>query len=180
MLGLRWRSVHLADPDGAFLRVTETWVAAGIDSPKSEASERTIALGQRLAAELFDHRSRTRYAGDDERAFCSPTKGTPFDIQRYTETFRAALKKAGISDYVRPFHDLRHSSITNAAAAGSSPAALMARAGHSDFKTTQGYIDLAGETFREEADRLERRLWGASVQSSGTKPPPEDAVEETA
>lgn len=36
------------------------------------------------------------------------------------------------------------------------------RAGHSDFKTTQGYIDLAGETFREEADRLERRLWGGS------------------
>jgi hypothetical protein len=44
----------------------------------------------------------------------------------------------------------------------------MSRAGHSDFKTTQGYIDLAGETFREEADRLERRLWGTSVQSSGT------------
>jgi hypothetical protein len=38
----------------------------------------------------------------------------------------------------------------------------MARAGHSDFKTTQGYIDLAGEKFREEADRLERRLWGDS------------------
>ncbi len=36
----------------------------------------------------------------------------------------------------------------------------MARAGHSDFKTTQGYIDLAGETFRKEADRLEHRLWG--------------------
>jgi integrase len=61
---------------------------------------------------------------------------------------------------VRPFHDLRHSSITNAAAAGTPPAALMARAGHSDFKTTQGYIDLASEMFREEADRLERRLWG--------------------
>ncbi len=72
---------------------------------------------------------------------------------------------AGITDYVRPFHDVRHSSITNAAAAGTPPAALMARAGHSDFKTTQGYIDLAGETFREEADRLERRLWG----ETGTK-----------
>jgi hypothetical protein len=36
----------------------------------------------------------------------------------------------------------------------------MARAGHSDFKTTQAYIDLAGETFRTEAERLERRLWG--------------------
>ena len=41
--------------------------------------------------------------------------------------------------------------MTNAAAAGLSPAALMARAGHSDFKTTQGYIDLADEHFREEA-----------------------------
>ena len=37
----------------------------------------------------------------------------------------------------------------------------MAWAGHSDFKTTQVYIDLAGEMFREEAERLERRLWGS-------------------
>jgi integrase len=45
--------------------------------------------------------------------------------------------RAKITDYVRPFHDLRHSSITNAAAAaGTSPAALMARTGHSDFMTT--------------------------------------------
>ncbi|HLM94547.1 MAG TPA: hypothetical protein VK273_12115 [Gaiellaceae bacterium] len=53
---------------------------------------------------------------------------------------------------MRPFDGGRHTSITNSAAAGLSPAALMARAGHSDFKTTQGYIDLAGETFRAEAD----------------------------
>jgi integrase len=92
--------------------------------------------------------------------FCSPTRGSAFDVQRYTQTFRAALLKAAISDYVRPLHDLRHSSITNAAAAGTPPAAPMARAGHSSFTTTQDYIDLAGETFREEADRLERRLWG--------------------
>jgi hypothetical protein len=60
--------------------------------------------------------------------------------------------------------DGRHASITNAAA-GVAPAALMARARHSDFKTTQVYIDLAGETFREEAERLER-LFG---QKSGQK-----------
>jgi hypothetical protein len=35
--------------------------------------------------------------------------------------------------------------------------------GHSDFKTTQGYIDLAGETFREEAELLEARLFGGRV-----------------
>lgn len=67
---------------------------------------------------------------------------------------------------MRPFHNGRHTSITNAAAAGVPPAALIARAGHSDFKTTQGYIDLAGETFREEAELLEERLFG---QKSGQK-----------
>ena len=41
----------------------------------------------------------------------------------------------------------------------------MARAGHSDFSTTQLYIDLSGEAFRDEAQRLEDRLWG----ETGTK-----------
>ena len=35
---------------------------------------------------------------------------------------------------------------------------MLARAGHADFATTQLYIDLAGETFRAEAEQLERRL----------------------
>jgi hypothetical protein len=61
-------------------------------------------------------------------------------------------------------HRFAYTSITNAAAAGVSPAALRARAGHSDFKTTQGYIDLVGETFREEAALHEERLFG---QKSG-------------
>jgi Phage integrase family len=112
--------------------------------------------------------------------FCSPTRGTPFDVQRYTKTYRKALTKADITDYVRPLHDLRHTSITNAAAAGTPPAALMARAGHSSFTTTQGYIDLAGETFREEADRLERRLWGKVSTKNRYKeadPSPDEATE---
>jgi hypothetical protein len=47
----------------------------------------------------------------------------------------------------------------------------MTRSGHSDFKTTQVYIDLAGETFRDEAELLERRLWG----ETGTKSRYQDA-----
>ena len=42
----------------------------------------------------------------------------------------------------------------------------MARARHSDFKATQGYIDLSGETFRDDAVLLEERLFG---QKSGQK-----------
>jgi integrase len=163
--GLRWRAVRLADPEGATLRVEETLVRGRVDTPKSEASTRTVALGPRLAEELFQHRRRSAYSGEDERVFVSPHRGSPFNSKRYAATFREALAKAGISDYVRPCHDGRHSSITNAAAAGVPPVALMARAGHSDFKTTQIYIDLAGETFRGEAELLEKRLWG----ESGTK-----------
>jgi len=112
---------------------------------------------------------RTAYHGDDERVFPSKT-GAPLDPRRYAETLRLALKRAKVEGPMRPFHDGRHTSITNAAAAGVAPAALMARAGHSDFKTTQGYIDLAGETFREEAELLRgspvRAEVGAEVAAS--------------
>ncbi len=165
LLGLRWRNVHLADPDGASLRVVETVVRGKRDTPKSEKGERTIALGQRVAAELFEHRARTEFRGEDEHVFCHPLTGGVLDDRRYALTLRQALAKAGIDRPMRPFHDGRHTSITNAAAAGLSPAALMARAGHSDFSTTQLYIDLSGEAFRDEAQRLEDRLWG----ETGTK-----------
>jgi integrase len=169
ILGLRWRDVALADPDGARLRVRETLVRGRTDTPKSERGERTLALGRRLAEELFQHRGRTSCAGADEYVFVSPTKGSAFDAARYTKTLRSALERAGIDPRMRPFHDLRHTSLTNAAAAGTPPAALQARAGHASYGTTQLYVDLAGETFRDEAERLERRLWGGPVQKTGTK-----------
>jgi integrase len=166
VLGLRWRDVSLADPAGASLRVRETWVRDQRDTPKSEKSERTIAIPW-LAGELFEHRGRTAFQGDDERVFCHPLTGGPLDHKRYAVTLRLALARAKVDRPMRPFHDGRHTAITNGAAAGLSPAALMARAGHSDFKTTQLYIDLAGETFREEAERLDERLFGPVGQKSG-------------
>jgi integrase len=73
--------------------------------------------------------------------------------------------KKGDPDYTRPFHDGRHTSLTNSAAAGMQGMAIMARAGHSDFGTTQLYIDLAGEQFPDEAELLEQRLWGAGTKT---------------
>jgi integrase len=104
---------------------------------------------------------------------CHPRTGGPLDHKRYAVTLRVALKRAKVDKSMRPFHDGRHTPITNAAADGMSPAALMARAGHSDFKTTQLYIDLAGETFREEAARLDERLFGpvrAKVEPNVARP----------
>jgi hypothetical protein len=50
----------------------------------------------------------------------------------------------------------------------------MARSGHSDFKTTQGYIDLAGECFREEAQRAEDRIWSMGTKSGYEVPGSEE------
>jgi hypothetical protein len=99
ILGLRWRDVSLADPAGAALRVRETWVRDQTDTPKSEKSERTIAIG-RLAGELFEHRGRSAFQGDDERVFCHPTTGGPMDHKHYAadeRMFGPADQKSGKS-----------------------------------------------------------------------------------
>jgi len=87
------------------------------------------------------------------------SRGNMVGAQWYTDAFNRALKKAGITDYVRPFHDMRHTALTNEAATGkSNPIALMTKAGHRSFKTTQEYIKLAGTVFPDEAEALEARL----------------------
>ena len=96
----------------------------------------------------------------------------PYLFEHHPERNVASFFHTKVEGTMRPFHDARHSSITNSAAAGFSPAALMARAGHSDFKTTQGYIDLAGETFRDEAEMLERRLGLAAPTAEQRDPVP--------
>lgn len=151
--GLRWKDVDLLEQ---VLRVTKS---------KTEDGERAIALPSRLVDALATHKDRSAFNRDDELVFCHPTKGCRYSEKLFAEQFRAALAEAGITEYVRPFHDLRHTALTNEAAAGSGPVALMAKAGHSDMKTTRIYLHLAGVVFHDEADALERRLLGA-VESS--------------
>lgn len=87
--------------------------------------------------------------------------GNPVGGQWYTEQFNKALKKAGITDYVRPFHDMRHTALTNEAATGKSGMVqLMAKAGHKNAGTTRQYMHLAGVVFHDEAEALEERLNG--------------------
>jgi integrase len=63
-------------------------------------------------------------------------------------------------------HDLRVSGSTNAILAGTHPAQLQQELGHSDYRTTQRYVNLAGTVFADEAAALERRLLGAPVEDS--------------
>jgi integrase len=79
-------------------------------------------------------RARLKLAVDERRRvllaeFCHPKRGSRIDAEWFAAELRSALAKAGIHDRVRPFHDLRHTAITNDAAAGASELAVMAKAG---------------------------------------------------
>ena len=119
---------------------------------------RSIALSPRLVEALSGHYAQTAYKGNDELVFCHPEKGTVYRAETFVEALGRALRTAGITDRLRAFHDLRHTCITNDAAAGASPIAVLAKAGHANMRTTQTYLHLAGVVFRNEAERLEARL----------------------
>jgi site-specific recombinase XerD len=106
---------------------------------------------------------RTRL-GVWERVFCHPERGTMYRAKTFEEALGAALAAASVESRVRAFHDLRHTSITNDAATGAAPTALISKASHSDMKTTKMYLHLAGVVSRNEAERLEAHLFG--VESS--------------
>jgi len=150
---LRWRDVSLVEN---VLRVVDS---------KSEDGIRSIAIPPMLAEELWQHRQWTAFKGDDERVFCHQRRGTVYLAETWRDQFNAALKEAGVEGYVRPFHDLRHTAITNDAASGSSPIAVMTKAGHADMATTKRYLHLAGVVFHEEAERLQQR-YGLSTEPS--------------
>src|SRR2546429_1015640 len=153
---LRWRAVSLVEN------------VLKVEDSKSESGERSIAIPSVLADELRRHYQRTAFKGDDEPVFCQPQRGTAYSKEIWRPHFDAALKAAGITDRVRPHHDLRHTAITLDAASGASEIAVMTKAGHSSFATTRTYLHLAGTVFRDEAERMERMALGGSSTELST------------
>jgi integrase len=163
LLGLRWRDVELSHPNGPRLHVRETWVRGYRSDPKTDDGTRTISLAAPLAEELWEHWRRSAFQGDDELVFCHPTKGTPVPSGYFGPLVKRALARAEVARPMREFHDWRHTGITNAAASGMEPMAIMQMAGHADFKTTERYIDLAGVVFGDEVAKLGARYAAATV-----------------
>jgi integrase len=119
-----------------------------------------------LADALFEWRAVANYKADDALVTANQRTGHAFDVYVLGVLYREALVEAEIEDpdSLGLFHALRHSSLTNGAAAGMSPVALQTRAGHSSFATTRNYLQLAGVGFEEESAKHAARLWGARVE----------------
>ena len=154
---LRWGAVSLGE---GTLRVVES---------KSEEGERLVALPPTLVHTLAEQFTSSPYRSDEDYVFCHPKRGSRLETTWYGGKFRKALAVAGVEGRIRAFHDMRHTALTNLAATGASPIAVMATAGHRSMQTTKGYLHLAGVVFHDDASALERRLLG--VQDPGTKSP---------
>ena len=163
LIGLRWSAVNLLE---AKIEVRETFVRGRFATPKSKASRRVVELGPRTLAVIEEQWQQTSYRSDDDLVFGHPTKGTPLETGTLAKRYlKPALARAGIEKPFRPFHDLRHTSLTHAAAAGNPQIYVQARAGHSQGAITERYMHAAQVLFPGAAEKSETRMFGASGQS---------------
>src|SRR6266508_5641018 len=164
LVGLRWSAVNLLE---AKIEVRGTFVRGRFTTPKSKASRRVLELGPRTLAVLEEQWRGTAYRADDDLVFAHPTKGTPVETSSLAKRYlKAALARAGIEKPFRPFHDLRHTSLTHAAAAGNPQIYVQARAGHSQGSITERYMHAAQVLFPGAAAKSEARMFGQQVDDS--------------
>lgn len=163
---LRWKDVDLL---AKRLRVVDSKTDTGI---------RSVGLGSLLAEALEQHFARTPFKGDDERVFTSETGGK-YRGDEFAKALRRAFERASIEwpQGFRPCHDLRVTGATNDVRAGMDNAKLQAKLGHSNFRTTERYINLAGVVFHDEAEALEQRLFGVGIPTDPSAPKSADEVQ---
>ena len=116
LLGLRWGDVELGERR---LHVRQQWTRDEFTSPKSRASQRTVDFGSRTADALEDQYRASAHRADSDLVFGHPLLGTPLNPSKLTSLYvKVALKKAGIDrPGFQPWHGLRHTALTGAAAA---------------------------------------------------------------
>jgi integrase len=159
LLGLRWNAIDLLEGK---IEVREALVRGKRSTPKSRASRRFVELGPRTRDVLEQQWQRASYRADDDHVFCHPELGKPLDPSKLARAYlKPALRKAAITKPFRPFHDLRHTSLTHTAAAGNPQIYVQARAGHAQGSITERYMHAAQILFPGAAERTEERLFGA-------------------
>lgn len=167
VLALAWTGIRLGE--ATELRRRDLDLAAGnirvdraaypnpeggyfIDTPKSRAGHRTIAIPNFLAAEVDEHLGKfVKDASPESLVFPTRTGECAYGAAQTAIT--RALREMGRSD-IR-VHDLRHTGQVLAAQSGATLADLMARLGHSSVNGALKYSHAAGDHGRQVADRME-------------------------
>ena len=116
-----------------------------ITTPKTEKSNRTIAMPQFLSDEIQDYLKMLYDIGENDRMF------TVTKSYLYREMERGA-KEAGVKR-IR-VHDIRHSHVSLLIDMGFSATAIADRVGHESIDITYNYAHLFPSKQTEMADKL--------------------------
>lgn len=122
-----------------------------IDTPKSRAGVRTIAIPGLLAARLAEHLDEYTDTPASSLVFTTETGGNIRTTHH--QMLRRALNRIGRPD-VRP-HDLRHTGMTLAAEAGASLVELKHRLGQSTTQAAEIYLHATTDHGRRIAERMD-------------------------
>lgn len=158
LLGLRWQDVELLDRR---LHVRQAFVRNEITTPKSKAGRRTIDLGDVATEALEEQFTVSMHRAPESIVFCHPALGTPLDPSKLTRYARKALDRAGVDESFRPWHGLRHTALTETAAAGVPGMFVQAKAGHAQGSTTERYLHASQTSYPDAAQLAEARLFVA-------------------
>lgn len=155
-LWTRWEDVDFKD---GFV-----WIASGRDGHRTKSGQgRWVPLTDRLGEALRAHGARFRlatYQGERSPWIFHHTRAwrnaKPGDrIGSLRRSFASAADRAKLPDeFVQ--HDLRHRRVTTWLAEGKSPALVKEAMGHSDLRTTMGYMHLAKSHLRALVDETRR------------------------
>jgi integrase len=156
LLGLRWQDVELLDRR---LHVRQAFVRNEVTTPKSRAGRRTVPLGDVALAALEEQFAGSLHRAPESIVFCHPALGTPLDPSKLTTYARKALVLAGVGEGFRPWHGLRHTALTETAAAGVPAMFVQAKAGHAQGSTTERYLHAARTSYPDAAELAEARLF---------------------
>jgi integrase len=150
LAGLRRRRVDLARGRVQVAEVlSEIGGHVSLATPKTRASRRTVPLPGRVVAELADHLDKFVDADADALVFTGP-KGAPLRRNEWRRRhWRPAVGAAGLNPL--RFHDLRHTFVALAVAAGADPKQVSTRAGHSSVAFT---LDRYGHLYDDVDDRV--------------------------
>jgi integrase len=152
MFALRWTDIDL---DARIISVSRQWTSRNGYCPTKTQKSRVVPVSE----DLLKFLKELKLKHGAEREFVLPrfTEWENGEQAKITREFCTAIGITAIK-----FHDLRATFITNLLARGESLARVMAIVGHSQLKTTNGYLRRAGVDVQGGTEKLGYKLPGES------------------
>jgi integrase len=148
LYALRWTDI---DFDGRMISVSRAWNSKAGFTPTKTRRARIVPISDDLLSFLRERKMKV--GAEEEFVLPRLKEWTDGEQARVTREFCIGLGITSVK-----FHDLRATFITSLLARGESLARVMSIVGHSELKTTNGYLRKAGVDVQGGTDKLGYKL----------------------